>query len=80
MNDLDTRSTEIFRNLVESYLETGEPTGSRTLAKSLSENLSAATVRNVMQDLEHLGLLGSPHASAGRVPTQSGLRLFVIRS
>lgn len=77
IDGLDARSTEVFRNLVESYLETGEPTGSRTIAKSLSENLSAATVRNVMQDLEHLGLLGSPHTSAGRIPTQSGLRLFV---
>ena len=77
IEDLDSRSTEVFRNLVESYLETGEPTGSRTIANSLSENLSAATVRNVMQDLEHLGLLGSPHTSAGRVPTQTGLRLFV---
>ena len=77
IEDLDSRSTEVFRNLVESYLETGVPTGSRTIAKSLSENLSAATVRNVMQDLEHLGLLGSPHTSAGRVPTQTGLRLFV---
>ena len=77
IEDLDSRSTEVFRNLVESYLETGEPTGSRTIAKSLSETLSAATVRNVMQDLEHLGLLGSPHTSAGRIPTQSGLRLFV---
>ena len=75
--NLDNRSTEVFRNLVEAYLQTGEPTGSRTLAKSLSEKLSAATVRNVMQDLENLGLLGSPHASAGRVPTQTGLRLFV---
>ena len=77
IEDLDTRSTEVFRNLVESYLETGEPTGSRAIANSLSEKLSAATVRNVMQDLEHLGLLGSPHISAGRVPTQTGLRLFV---
>jgi len=77
IEDLDSRSTEVFRNLVESYLETGVPTGSRTIANNLSENLSAATVRNVMQDLEHLGLLGSPHTSAGRVPTQTGLRLFV---
>ena len=77
IEDLDSRSTEVFRNLVESYLETGDPIGSRTIASNLSENLSAATVRNVMQDLEHLGLLGSPHTSAGRVPTQTGLRLFV---
>ena len=77
IESLDNRSTEVFRSLVETYLKTGEPTGSRTLAKSLSEKLSAATVRNVMQDLENLGLLGSPHTSAGRVPTQTGLRLFV---
>ena len=77
IENMDSRSREVFRNLVESYLETGEPTGSRTLAKSLSEKVSAATVRNVMQDLEQLGLLGSPHISAGRIPTHSGLRLFV---
>jgi heat-inducible transcriptional repressor len=74
MND---RSREVFRRLVETYLDTGEPVGSRTLARSLSEGVSAATIRNVMQDLEHLGLLDSPHVSAGRVPTQIGLRLFV---
>ena len=56
IESLDNRSTEVFRSLVETYLKTGEPTGSRTLAKSLSEKLSAATVRNVMQDLENLGL------------------------
>ena len=77
IENMDSRSREVFRNLVESYLETGEPTGSRTLARSLSEKVSAATVRNVMQDLEQLGLLGSPHVSAGRIPTHSGLRLFV---
>jgi heat-inducible transcriptional repressor len=74
MND---RSREVFRLLVESYLETGEPMGSRTLTRSLTEKVSAATIRNVMQDLEHLGLLDSPHVSAGRIPTQQGLRLFV---
>lgn len=62
---------------MESYLETGEPMGSRTLIRSLTEQVSAATIRNVMQDLEHLGLLDSPHVSAGRIPTQKGLRLFV---
>ena len=77
IEDLNSRSTEVFRNLVETYLETGEPTGSRTIASGLSEKLSAATVRNVMQELEHLGLLGSPHKSSGRIPTQTGLRLFV---
>jgi heat-inducible transcriptional repressor len=77
LSDLNVRSREIFRLLVETYIETGEPVGSRTLSRSLESNLSAATVRNVMQDLEHLGLLDSPHASAGRIPTHSGLRLFV---
>jgi heat-inducible transcriptional repressor len=75
--DMNERSREVFRRLVETYLETGEPVGSRTLARTLSEGVSAATIRNVMQDLEHLGLLDSPHVSAGRLPTQLGLRLFV---
>jgi heat-inducible transcriptional repressor len=77
ISDLNNRSREVFRLLVESYLETGEPMGSRTLTRSLTEQVSAATIRNVMQDLEHLGLLDSPHISAGRIPTQQGLRLFV---
>ena len=77
LSDLNDRSREVFRRVVEAYLETGEPVGSRTLARTLSEPLSAATVRNVMQDLEYLGLLDSPHISAGRMPTQLGLRLFV---
>ncbi|MBD3786373.1 MAG: heat-inducible transcriptional repressor HrcA [Sphingomonadales bacterium] len=75
--DLNDRSREVFRRVVESYLETGDPVGSRTLTRTMSERLSAATIRNVMQDLEYLGLLGSPHISAGRVPTQMGLRMFV---
>ncbi len=75
--DLTERSREVFRQIVESYLENGEPVGSRTLTRTLPEKVSAATIRNVMQDLEHLGLLDSPHTSAGRVPTQMGLRLFV---
>ena len=77
LSDLNDRSREIFRRLVETYLETGDPVGSRTLSRGLETALSPATVRNVMQDLEHLGLLDSPHVSAGRVPTQMGLRLFV---
>ncbi|MFT4794596.1 MAG: heat-inducible transcriptional repressor [Paracoccaceae bacterium] len=77
LSDLNDRSREIFRLLVETYLETGDPVGSRTLARAIPTSLSAATVRNVMQDLEQLGLLGSPHTSAGRVPTQFGLRMFV---
>ncbi len=77
LQDMTARSREVFRRIVESYLESGEPVGSRTLSRVLSEQLSAATVRNVMQDLEFLGLLDSPHVSAGRMPTQLGLRLFV---
>ncbi|SFI08000.1 heat-inducible transcriptional repressor HrcA [Albimonas pacifica] len=77
LGDLNERSRAIFRQLVETYLETGDPVGSRTLSKALEQPLSAATVRNVMQDLEELGLLGSPHVSAGRIPTQHGLRMFV---
>jgi heat-inducible transcriptional repressor len=77
IDDMNARSREVFRQIVEGYLETGAPVGSRTLTRTLSENVSAATIRNVMQDLEYLGLLGSPHVSAGRVPTQMGLRMFV---
>ncbi len=77
LDDLNDRSREVFRLVVESYLDSGDPVGSRTLTRSLNEKVSAATVRNVMQDLELLGLLDSPHASAGRVPTQIGLRMFV---
>ncbi|MQQ08219.1 heat-inducible transcriptional repressor HrcA [Epibacterium sp. SM1979] len=77
LSDLNDRSREVFRTVVEAYLDSGEPVGSRTLTRSLSEKISAATVRNVMQDLEYLGLLNSPHISAGRVPTQLGLRMFV---
>lgn len=75
--DLNDRAQGVFRSLVEAYLESGEPIGSRTLARALSDTLSAATIRNVMQDLEFLGLVESPHISAGRIPTQLGLRMFV---
>jgi heat-inducible transcriptional repressor len=75
--EMNDRSREVFKLVVESYLETGGPIGSRTLTRSLSEKVSAATIRNVMQDLEYLGLLDSPHVSAGRIPTQQGLRMFV---
>ncbi len=68
--EMNDRSREVFRRVVESYLETGDPVGSRTLTRSLNEKVSAATIRNVMQDLEFLGLLDSPHVSAGRVPTR----------
>lgn len=77
LEEMSDRSREVFRRVVESYLQTGSPVGSRSLTRELSEKLSAATVRNVMQDLEFMGLLDSPHVSAGRVPTQSGLRMFV---
>ncbi|SDI79185.1 heat-inducible transcriptional repressor HrcA [Lutimaribacter saemankumensis] len=75
--ELNDRSREVFRRVVEGYLDSGDPVGSRTLTRTMNEKVSAATIRNVMQDLEFLGLLGSPHVSAGRVPTQLGLRLFV---
>ena len=74
---LDERSREIFRQIVESYLATGEPVGSRNLSKILPMTLSPASVRNVMQDLEEAGLIFAPHTSAGRLPTETGLRFFV---
>ena len=74
---LDERSKEIFRRIVEGYLEHGEPLGSRNLSRLLPMSLSPASVRNVMSDLEELGLIYSPHVSAGRLPTQVGLRFFV---
>lgn len=77
LSELNERSREVFRRVVEAYLDSGEPVGSRTLTRDMSERVSAATIRNVMQDLEYLGLLNSPHTSAGRLPTQMGLRLFV---
>ena len=75
--ELDQRSREIFRRIVDAYLETGEPMGSRNVSKLLQVALSPASVRNVMADLEALGLIYSPHTSAGRLPTDRGLRLFV---
>ena len=77
MAEMNDRTREVFRRVIEGYLQTGEPMGSRTLTREMSEKVSAATIRNVMSDLELLGLLGSPHVSAGRVPTQMGLRMFV---
>lgn len=77
LSDFDERSRAIFRRLVETYLESGEPVGSRTLAHDRTIAVSAATVRNVMADLTDLGLLHAPHISAGRLPTERGLRLFV---
>lgn len=77
LSEMNDRSREVFRRVVEGYLASGDPVGSRTLTRSMTEKLSAATIRNVMQDLEFLGLLDSPHISAGRIPTQLGLRMFV---
>jgi heat-inducible transcriptional repressor len=74
---LNERSREIFKQIVETYLATGEPVGSRNLSRALPMTLSPASVRNVMSDLESLGLIYAPHTSAGRLPTQTGLRLFV---
>ncbi|MFN3722437.1 MAG: heat-inducible transcriptional repressor HrcA [Paracoccaceae bacterium] len=77
LTEMNDRSREVFRRVVEGYLTSGEPVGSRSLTRSMTEKVSAATIRNVMQDLEFLGLLDSPHVSAGRIPTQRGLRMFV---
>ncbi|WP_457312046.1 heat-inducible transcriptional repressor HrcA [Sphingomonas sp. UYAg733] len=77
ISDLNDRARDVFRVVVESYLDTGSPIGSRTIAQLSGLNLSPASIRNVMQDLEELGLLAAPHTSAGRMPTEIGLRLFV---
>ncbi|MGF1542969.1 MAG: heat-inducible transcriptional repressor HrcA [Parvularculaceae bacterium] len=77
LTDLDERARLVFRRLVETYLNTGEPVGSRTLSQDGDVNASPATIRNVMADLTDLGLLTAPHISAGRLPTELGLRLFV---
>jgi heat-inducible transcriptional repressor len=77
ISELNDRTRTIFRVVVENYLESGAPVGSRTLSKVSGLNLSPASIRNVMQDLEEAGLLAAPHTSAGRMPTESGLRLFV---
>jgi heat-inducible transcriptional repressor len=76
LSELDARAREIFRRIVEAYLETGEPIGSHTLARG-GVQLSPASIRNTMQDLTDMGLLGAAHASAGRQPTHAGLRLFI---
>ncbi len=77
LSTLDARAREIFREIVESYLTTGEPVGSRTLSKLGGVSLSPASIRNTMADLTALGLIDAPHAMAGRRPTQAGLRFFV---
>src|SRR6202030_1292536 len=74
---LNERSREIFRQIVESYLATGEPVGSRNISRLIAVPLSPASVRNVMADLEQLGLIYAPPTSAGRLPTELGLRFFV---
>lgn len=75
--DLNDRARAIFRQIVDAYLASGAPVGSRTLSKGGGLGLSPASIRNVMQDLEELGLLAAPHTSAGRLPTELGLRMFV---
>jgi heat-inducible transcriptional repressor len=75
--ELTDRARDVFRLVVETYLQSGSPVGSRTVSRTSALSLSPASIRNVMQDLEELGLLSHPHTSAGRVPTETGLRLFV---
>lgn len=77
ITEMSARARDVFRMVVESYLESGIPVGSRTISRFSGLNLSPASIRNVMQDLEEMGLLAAPHISAGRMPTESGLRLFV---
>ncbi len=77
VTELTDRARDVFRIVVESYIDSGQPVGSRTISKLSPLNLSPASIRNVMQDLEEYGLLAAPHTSAGRMPTESGLRLFV---
>jgi len=77
LRQLNERSREVFKRIVETYLATGEPVGSRNLSRALPMTLSPASVRNVMSDLESLGLIYAPHTSAGRLPTHTGLRLFI---
>lgn len=75
--ELNARSREVFRQIVDAYMTTGEPVGSRTISRRLDDQLSPATIRNVMADLEQAGLLSAPHSSAGRMPTDAGLRLYI---
>jgi len=77
VTELSERAREVLRLVVESYVETGEPVGSRALTRKITETLSPATIRNIMADLQDLGLLYAPHTSAGRLPTDAGLKLFV---
>jgi heat-inducible transcriptional repressor len=77
LTSMDQRARDVFKHLVDTYIATGEPVGSRTISKALPATLSPASIRNVMTDLEEAGLITSPHTSAGRVPTDVGLRFFV---
>ncbi len=77
IGEMSARARDVFRLVVEAYLDNGQPVGSRTISRTSPLNLSPASIRNVMQDLEESGLLAAPHTSAGRIPTESGLRLFV---
>jgi heat-inducible transcriptional repressor len=77
LTSMDQRARNVFKHLVDTYLETGEPVGSRTISKAMPASLSPASIRNVMMDLEEAGLIASPHTSAGRIPTDVGLRFFV---
>ena len=77
IGEMSDRARDVFRLVVEAYLDSGHPIGSRLISRTSTLNLSAASIRNVMSDLEQLGLIVAPHTSAGRLPTQLGLRLFV---
>src|SRR6185312_1324401 len=77
VTELNDRAREIFRLVVEGYLASGHPVGSKTLAGEAGLNLSPASIRSVLAELESVGLLAAPHTSAGRMPTETGLRLFV---
>jgi heat-inducible transcriptional repressor len=74
---LDDRGAQVLRHVVEDYIETAEPVGSRTISKKMGQQLSPATIRNIMADLEEMGYLAQPHTSAGRVPTGAGFRYYV---
>ena len=76
-NQLDERKTKILKAIIKTYLETGEPVGSRTISKYTDLNLSSATIRNEMSDLEELGYIVQPHTSAGRIPSDQGYRFYV---
>src|SRR3569623_433987 len=75
--DLNKRARDVLRLIVDAYVETGEPVGSRAISRKLGMTLSPATIRNVMADLDDVGLLHAPHTSAGRLPPEAGLRLVV---